>query len=172
MVLKMSIKNKIYHIIDYYPDFATYVGILVISILELLIGNSHKILISSIFMMFFTFLIVLPTNIVLKNLFKTKRPDGYRENNISHFKGSFPSFHAQFSFGISTAFVTAIYLLSPDDIRLLATILAIFCLEGISVIVGYSRIVVNAHYPKDVVGGTILGIITGRTFANTFKYLD
>ncbi|EHP85243.1 phosphatase PAP2 family protein [Methanotorris formicicus] len=156
----MPIK-RIYHIIDYYPDLATYFGILIISILELLIGNNLKVLIFSIFMMFFTFLIVLPTNIALKNLFKTKRPDGYRNNKISHFKGSFPSFHTQFSFGVSTAFITAIYLLSPDNIKLLATLLAIFCLEGMSVIVGYSRIVVNAHYPKDVVGGAVFGIITG-----------
>lgn len=39
-------------------------------------------------------------------------------------------------------------------------------------IISYSRIYLGVHYPGDVLGGTILGIILGYVFGKVYKFID
>ena len=70
------------------------------------------------------------------------------ENNIF----SFPSEHTALSFAV------AIVLGLNYKIK---KVKLIYITLAIAVIVGFSRIYVGAHYPVDVLGGMILGVVSG-----------
>ncbi len=100
----------------------------------------------------------------MKNIFKTKRPKNYylyHGFKKSLFEGSFPSFHSQFSSSTATAAITVIYLLSPQDIRIPATLPAIIITGSLAILVAWSWIHLGVHYSIDVIGGVALGISIG-----------
>ncbi len=119
--------QRLFRFIDVYPDFATYSIIIVASALQLLIGNGVKAIILSTSLMLPTFIVTLPMNVLMKRLFKAKRPEQYYKSikGKSVFEGSFPSFHSHFSAGEATAYIVGIALYSPENVRLTATLLAI-----------------------------------------------
>ncbi len=84
-------------------------------------------------------------SVLLKVLFKKKRPQHYSHRVIKY---GFPSSHSQIAFSISTVY--SYY--APNYAAILFS-LAIF--------VAASRIITNAHGPKDVIGGSVFGILTG-----------
>ncbi|NLG98204.1 MAG: phosphatase PAP2 family protein [Chloroflexi bacterium] len=71
---------------------------------------------------------------------------GWRERGLS-----FPSGHTAQTFFMMT-FLTQHFQLSA---------LASFILQAVAVLVGLTRIYVGAHYPRDVLGGAILGSVWG-----------
>jgi membrane-associated phospholipid phosphatase len=153
--------RALYKFIDLYPDLATFVCIVIASIFQITIGNDVKTIILSISLMLPTLLVVLPVNVLIKRMFKVKRPRQYYQKKDNPFEGSFPSFHSQFSAGEATTFIVGIAVYSPEDLRLAATFLAIVTVGLASLIIAWSRIALKVHYPLDVACGFVLGVITG-----------
>lgn len=123
---------------------------IVLSIVLLLIPKTRK---SGAVMVVALVVDVLLCNIVLKNLVARTRP--YDVNTGVHLlvaklhDYSFPSGHTAASF----ASVTALYLAGEKKLWKFALVLA--CLIAIS------RLYLYVHYPTDVLGGILLGVISG-----------
>ncbi|MDP4198449.1 MAG: phosphatase PAP2 family protein [Bacteroidota bacterium] len=82
-------------------------------------------------------------------------PDGAR------WDGSFPSNHALNNFAIAAFFVT----LWPKKRRT-------YWLLGAALLISLSRIYEGVHYPSDVLGGTVIGIVFGIGFASLQRVLE
>ena len=123
---------------------------IVLSIVLLLIPKTRK---SGAVMVVALVVDVLLCNIVLKNLVARTRP--YDVNTGVHLlvaklhDYSFPSGHTAASF----ASVTALYLAGEKKLWKFALVLA--CLIAIS------RFYLYVHYPTDVLGGILFGVISG-----------
>ena len=123
---------------------------IVLSIVLLLIPKTRK---SGAVMVVALVVDVLLCNIVLKNLVARTRP--YEVNTGVHLlvaklhDYSFPSGHTAASF----ASVTALYLAGEKKLWKFALVLA--CLIAIS------RLYLYVHYPTDVLGGILFGVISG-----------
>ncbi|RLG89092.1 MAG: hypothetical protein DRO18_00060 [Thermoprotei archaeon] len=117
-------------------------------------------------MLLITFLLTLPLNIFLKRLFRKERPRSYYSHyrGGSIYEGSFPSFHAQFAFCEALTHITVVYLVCPEGIKFLATSLAIAILIPIASLVAWSRVCINVHYLIDIIGGGVIGGLTGILF--------
>ena len=123
---------------------------ILLSIVLLLIPKTRK---SGAVMVVALVVDVLLCNIVLKNLVARTRP--YDVNTGVHLlvaklhDYSFPSGHTAASF----ASVTALYLAGEKKLWKFALVLA--CLIAIS------RLYLYVHYPTDVLGGILFGVISG-----------
>ena len=123
---------------------------IVLSIVLLLIPKTRK---SGAVMVAALVVDVLLCNIVLKNLVARTRP--YDVNTGVHLlvaklhDYSFPSGHTAASF----ASVTALYL--AGEKKLWKFVLVLACLIAIS------RLYLYVHYPTDVLGGILFGVISG-----------
>lgn len=123
---------------------------IVLSIVLLLIPKTRK---SGAVMVAALVVDVLLCNIVLKNLVARTRPNDV--NTGVHLlvaklhDYSFPSGHTAASF----ASVTALYLAGEKKLWKFALVLA--CLIAIS------RLYLYVHYPTDVLGGILFGVISG-----------
>ncbi len=123
---------------------------IVLSIVLLLIPKTRK---SGAVMVAALVVDVVLCNIVLKNLVARTRP--YDVNTGVHLlvaklhDYSFPSGHTAASF----ASVTALYLAGEKKLWKFALVLA--CLIAIS------RLYLYVHYPTDVLGGILFGVISG-----------
>ena len=123
---------------------------IVLSIVLLLIPKTRK---SGAVMVVALVVDVLLCNIVLKNLVARTRP--YDVNTGVHLlvaklhDYSFPSGHTAASF----ASVTTLYLAGEKKLWKFALVLA--CLIAIS------RLYLYVHYPTDVLGGILFGVISG-----------
>ena len=123
---------------------------ILLSIVLLLIPKTRK---SGAVMVVALVVDVLLCNIVLKNLVARTRP--YDVNTGVHLlvaklhDYSFPSGHTAASF----ASVTALYLAGEKKLWKFALVLA--CLIAIS------RLYLYVHYPTDVLGGILSGVISG-----------
>lgn len=123
---------------------------IMLSIVLLLIPKTRK---SGAVMVVALVVDVLLCNIVLKNLVARTRP--YDVNTGVHLlvaklhDYSFPSGHTVASF----ASVTALYLAGEKKLWKFALVLA--CLIAIS------RLYLYVHYPTDVLGGILFGVISG-----------
>ena len=99
---------------------------------------------------------------VLKHLIGRPRPkfvhSGDWQMSFSLVSGldSFPSGHSTASFAIATVLAKRFPLLSP------------LCL-GIALFVGISRVLRGSHFPTDVMGGAIIGILSGFVAAAPFQ---
>ena len=163
MIGGIELLKRLWYFIDYYPDVSVFVGVLVASLIQLVLGNSLSVILSGLSVMFLVFLITLPVNILLKNIFKSRRPSRYYSyySRGTVFEGSFPSFHAQFAFSEATAFIVAVLLFSPSGIRFVAVLAAAIIMIPMAFLVALSRVYLKIHYPIDVVGGIIIGCIIG-----------
>jgi undecaprenyl-diphosphatase len=73
----------------------------------------------------------------------------------------FVSSHAANSFALATFLV----MLLPSEYKKLK-----YVLVGWALLVSYSRIYNGVHYPADVIGGAVLGILLGLSFVKLFQY--
>lgn len=80
------------------------------------------------------------------NLLRETRVVGRHEPGLS-----FPSGHTAQTFFVAT--LTSSHFQLPLGIAM--------ALYGIAVLVGFTRIYVGAHYPRDVIAGAILGVVWG-----------
>ena len=159
MNIELSILDWIQTLHTHYLDkimvFITRLGDagiiwILLSIVLLLIPKTRK---SGAVMVVALVVDVLLCNIVLKNLVARTRP--YDVNTVVHLlvaklhDYSFPSGHTAASF----ASVTALYLAGEKKLWKFALVLA--CLIAIS------RLYLYVHYPTDVLGGILFGVITG-----------
>ncbi len=92
-------------------------------------------------------------NLVLKNLVARTRPYDMLENLLLITKRpsdwSFPSGHA----GACFAVASVLFFCLPRRFGIPALVLA--------ALISFSRLYVGAHYPTDVLGGMVIGCITG-----------
>ena len=154
-------------IADIFPFY--FSPILIISFIMLIRKKSRKVgailLVSLVIAMFIT--------AQLKALIDRDRPEyEFKPNiwfeyesepDIARFAGSYPSGHAVRS--SLFAFIIA-YMLKPYSIRGIRLSYLIWILP---IMVGISRVYIGVHYPSDVVGGILLGLIIANVFANILK---
>lgn len=92
-------------------------------------------------------------NNAIKDIFKMKRPIGeegirtLREETATGY--SFPSGHTQ---GASSFYGAIAIYLKKKPMYIIATVIII--------LIGFSRLYLGVHYPKDVIVGAILGVLT------------
>ena len=90
--------------------------------------------------------------IIIKNIFQSERPFSVLENVISGAEKlssySFPSGHATASFALAT---TLVLIYPQKRFVYLGFIFALF--------ISISRIYFGVHYPSDILGGIVLGIV-------------
>lgn len=100
----------------------------------------------------YSILTSLLLNSVIKDIFKMKRPIGeegirtLREKTATGY--SFPSGHTQ---GASSFYGAVAIYLKNKAIYIIATVIII--------LIGFSRLYLGVHYPKDVIVGGILGVL-------------
>jgi undecaprenyl-diphosphatase len=75
-------------------------------------------------------------------------------------KYSFPSSHAANHFGLASFWYYSIYLLTIHKWRWLWIWAAL---------VSFAQVYVGLHFPLDIAGGAVLGIVTGLGFAKLFQ---
>ena len=75
-------------------------------------------------------------------------------------KYSFPSSHAANHFGLASFWYYSIYLLSTQKWRWLWIW---------AFLISFAQVYVGVHFPLDIVGGALLGIITGLVLARLFQ---
>lgn len=88
---------------------------------------------------------------LLKNFFDRERPTLYEALHALPADPSMPSSHA----AQAAALALGITLLMPSEVRWLAGLM----LGAIALIVGFSRLYLQVHWPSDVVAGWLLGIL-------------
>ena len=130
--------------------FATYLIFLLpaIGLYFFFIKNDYPL----VFKMTLAALVWRATDIIIKSVLFVPRP--YMINHLPTYvttapiDSSFPSTHTMLAAAISTV----IYKRHPK--------LGLF-LFLISLLIGLGRIMANVHYPRDIFGGLILGVIIG-----------
>jgi membrane-associated phospholipid phosphatase len=104
---------------------------------------------------------------IFKPLFERVRPC-YDVDTVGVIRGiigcggkySFPSSHAANHFGLATFWYYSVYLLKRQKWQLLWVW---------AVLVSFAQVYVGVHFPLDIAGGTILGIVTGLGLAKIFE---
>jgi len=95
---------------------------------------------------------------IIKNIFMIPRPFVTMHLTPLYFESgfSFPSSHVTVA--------TAIAVLIWNKNRKLGIIFAVF-----AILTALSRMVIGVHYPTDIIGGFIVGLIISLTFIKIFK---
>ncbi len=110
--------------------------------------------------------LVIP--VFLKNYFSRVRPD-ILERLVIVKNSSFPSGH---SFGATVTYLSFVFLLSRElkDIKL--EVLYYSLAAFIIALVGASRMYLGVHYPTDIFGGVVVGIIWFSMVSISFLYFS
>ncbi|HET9411799.1 MAG TPA: phosphatase PAP2 family protein [Candidatus Saccharimonadales bacterium] len=95
-------------------------------------------------------------NSILKHYIHRTRPDTLYVSNMYFKTSSFPSGHA---FASAVTLTTLAYLATTYLVSPWAVILPIICALG-AVAISISRVYLGAHFPTDVIAGSLLGALT------------
>lgn len=112
-------------------------------------------------------LMQLTGNMIIKNLVERDRPytqlEGFELLIAQPHDSSFPSGHTASAFACATVFLTG-----KKRWGMIALLLAI--------LIAFSRLYLYVHYPSDILGGMVLGIVCGLisvfAYKKIKKYLD
>lgn len=152
LFLQESVRNPI---LDRVMQFVTSLGdagflAIIVCIVLLCIRKYRKAGAAASLSLILDFIVV---NLVLKNLVARTRPYDMLEELLLITKRpsdlSFPSGHA----GACFAVASVLFLCLPRRFGIPAMVVA--------VLISFSRLYVGAHYPTDVLGGMVIGCITG-----------
>lgn len=152
LFLQESVRNPI---LDRVMQFITSLGdagflAIIVCIVLLCIRKYRKAGAAASLSLILDFIVV---NLVLKNLVARTRPYDMLEELLLITKRpsdlSFPSGHA----GACFAVASVLFLCLPRRFGIPAMVVA--------VLISFSRLYVGAHYPTDVLGGMVIGCITG-----------
>lgn len=140
------------------------VGMLLITLAIALLRKSIQF--RTYFYMMSTVLIMSAiTSPVLKSVFNRERPfytHGHIEKRSTGGKSSFPSGHTLEAFSMAMAVANCF--------RRRRLTLVVFVWASL---VGYSRMALGVHYPSDVIGGIVIGILIGWAVPAMFsKYFS
>lgn len=143
--------------------FITFLGggiflILLTTILFIIIKDK-SIKVSIVLNLFISFLI---SNFLLKMIFKRERP---MDMIISESGYSFPSCHA---FVAVSFYGLLIYYIWKSNLSRMVKFVIAFLLTIIIILIGVSRVYLGVHYPTDVLGGFVGGIIYLIVFLEVF----
>lgn len=104
---------------------------------------------------------LLLNNVILKNLFARTRPyeavEGLERIIEAQGDFSFPSGHT----GSSFAAAMVIFLLCPKWAGIPALVLA--------ALIAFSRMYVGVHFPTDILGGVLVGIVSALVVCRVYK---
>lgn len=104
------------------------------------------------------------TNLTLKDFFARPRPFNVNPELLTLIKHpssfSFPSGHTSGSF---SAALVLLYMM-PKKVGIPATVLA--------AMIGFSRMYVGVHFPTDVLGGIVVGVIASTAAYYLVQYLE
>lgn len=111
--------------------------------------------------MFALIVMVLLNDVLLKHLINRVRPYEVIEGLTSlvgkQSDSSFPSGHTSSSFACWIALTLSLPMVTDlKKTRIYSILMLVF-----SVIMGFSRLYVGVHYPTDILGGMVLGILYG-----------
>jgi len=131
-------------------------GLIVVIAIWAIFFSKRKIYNTSLLFMtgFFSYII----SDTIKNILKVDRPF-IAEQIIPLYRSSgfsFPSTHM----AIFTAIAVAMFLINKK---------AGFIFLFFAILIGLSRMVIGVHYPVDILGGCILGLIVGLIFTELYK---
>ena len=152
LFLQESVRNPI---LDRVMQFVTSLGdagflAIIVCIVLLCIRKYRRAGAAASLSLILDFIVV---NLVLKNLVARTRPYDMLEELLLITKRpsdlSFPSGHA----GACFAVASVLFLCLPRRFGIPAMVVA--------VLISFSRLYVGAHYPTDVLGGMVIGCITG-----------
>ena len=152
LFLQESVRNPI---LDRVMQFVTSLGdagflAIIVCIVLLCIRKYRRAGAAASLSLILDFIVV---NLVLKNLVARTRPYDMLEELLLITKRpsdlSFPSGHA----GACFAVAIVLFLCLPRRFGIPAMVVA--------VLISFSRLYVGAHYPTDVLGGMVIGCITG-----------
>lgn len=132
--------RRISNVVDRKP-FHSLIAVLIILNLSGIGSDSFRISILALLAVMFSAM----TSIVIKYALRRRRPE-YKKHRIIEY--GFPSSHAQIAFSIATVYA---HYVPPIAVPMFL----------IAALVAASRTLVNAHDYKDVIGGCMLGVITG-----------
>jgi len=160
-------KNSFYfinHYLGQYPNIEynlTQLGdaVVLLSFLSILIIYAPKVwecLLSAL-------LVSLLFSCPLKNIFAVPRPAAVFDNNSFFIVGKAICGHSSLPSGHSITIFAAVTILlfgfMPKDLK--SKILWIFALITIGYFLAFTRVGVGAHYPLDVITGSIIGYVSG-----------
>lgn len=113
-----------------------------------------------IFLVIFSIALSMAVSLFFRAAVKSRRPaEAMRRKYLTHSKlgrKSFPSEHAAISFSFVGVFFNS-YIFIP------VLLFALF--------ISYSRLYVKAHYPRDVIAGAIIGLLSGLLAMNMGYFL-
>jgi undecaprenyl-diphosphatase len=133
--------------------------------LYLLIGGGKKGRIVAILVLFLVLISDQLSSNIFKHLFERVRPCNYLPRESIHLlvnctgSFSFPSSHAVNNFA-GAYFFSYFYPRLKIAFYISATLLAI------------SRVFCGVHYPFDVIGGIVIGLLTGYLFIKLYKIIN
>ncbi len=132
--------NRVSDIADRKP-FHSLIAVLVILNASGIGSDSLRISVLALLAVLFSAM----TSMVIKYAFRSKRPKNKKHHVIEY---GFPSSHAQVAFSVATVYA---HYVPPMAIPIFLA----------ASLVAAGRTLVKAHDHKDVIGGCVLGVITG-----------
>gem|GEM_PF-6594241 len=78
-----------------------------------------------------------------------------------------PSLHSRFSSSEVTTYITVIYFMRSESLRLIAIVLSLITCRLSFIVIAWSKVHLKVHYPRDVIGGFIIRVPTRFTTSYT-----